>query len=483
MFTAIPSRSVWGICLCGIRIFLLQAIVMFSANIACSQNLVITGTVIDDRSLTPVGFAVVRISGTGEGAIADADGRFELKPKRIPVSINISCLGYEPLYYDLRKIPSKPIKLLLRQKEYTLKEFNIKATDFRFVYKDHRYSVLDYEIMDGKLLLLVFRCLLKNSELLLLETDGDTVAQTPLPEQKPKCLYKDFLGNIHYISTKENAFQCSYDEENHRIEFPFRSTYDILLKTVKPFLFSSQGRLYFAESTRDGFGLNFGYYDTLNIKHYIRTAQDEKARKRLYNDMKFNSSWSNAIQKNQQALSRSPFQIKNNSLLLDNPETGSTPASDEQGLSSLSLFNYCRINAPMVKLGESDMAVFRFSDDIIEIMNMEGKVYRTIPINFHKEDDGNVLAGLLSVFVPISDWKWCGKIYTDDYFREVYTTFRKNGMIRIKKIDLLSGKLTKTFDVPFPFPEKIEIFKGNAYFLVKQTGEDFENWKLVRLKL
>jgi len=465
------------------RAFILTLFVFFIADSVFSQSLMVKGTVVDETTAVPVGFAAVRITGTNEGSITDANGWFELKLKKLPVSLNISCLGYEQLYFDIVRIPLKPVKLLLRQKEYSLKEVNVKATDFRFVYKDQRYSVLDYEIMDDKLLLLVFRCLLKNSELVLMETNGDTIAETPLPEQKPKCLYKDFLGNIHYISSKDNAFQCYYDEEHKSIGFPFRSTYEILLKTVKPFLFSSQGRLYFAESTNDGFGLNFGYYDTLKTKHYIRTAQDEKARRRMYNDMKFNSSWNYSIEKNQQALSASPFRIKNNSPVPDNSETGSETPSDETGTPAGALVNYCRIDAPMVKLGESDMAVFRFSEDVIEMMNMEGKVYRSIPIQFHKEDEGNILAGLLSVFVPISDWKWSGKIYPDDYFREVYTTFRKNGMVKIRKIDLLSGKLSKTFDVPFPFPEKIEIYKGNAYFLVKQTGGDFENWKLVRLKL
>jgi hypothetical protein len=465
------------------RAFILVLFVFFIADSVFSQSLMVRGTVVDETTAVPVGLAAVRISGSSEGAITDAEGRFELKLKKIPVSLNISCLGYEPLYYDLVKNPSKPVRFLLKRKEYSLKEVNVKAQDFRFVYKDQSFSVLDYEIMDDKLLLLVFRCTLKNSELLLLETNGDTVARAPLPEQKPKCLFKDFLGNVHYISTKNNAFQCYYIEGQKGIGFPFISTYEILLKAVRPFLFSSGGRLYFAESTSDGFGMNFGYFDTLRVKHYIRTAQDEKARRRFYNDLKFNSSWNYSIQKNQQALSESPFSSRNNKQAPDNHEAGAPDLSDDQGLPAATLTNYSRIDAPMVKIGENDMAVFRFSEDVIEFMDKEGKVYHTIPIEFHKEDEGNILAGLLSVFVPISDWKWCGKIYTDEYFREVYTTFRKNGMVQIKKIDLMSGKLSKTFDVPYPFPEKIEIYKGNAYFLVKQTGGDFENWKLVRLKL
>jgi len=53
----------------------------------------------------------------------------------------------------------------------------------------------------------------------------------------------------------------------------------------------------------------------------------------------------------------------------------------------------------------------------------------------------------------------------------------------IRKINLETGKLTRNFDVPFPFPEKIEIYKGDAYFLIKDIGGEFEKWKLVKLNL
>ena len=56
-------------------------------------------------------------------------------------------------------------------------------------------------------------------------------------------------------------------------------------------------------------------------------------------------------------------------------------------------------------------------------------------------------------------------------------------MVQIWKIDLETGKLTRSFDVPFPFPEKIEIYKGDTYFLYKDIGGEFEKWKLVKLIL
>ena len=464
------------------RQFILISLLLLSGTNLYAQPLVIHGRITDNQTGKPLAYVNIRISGTQDGTFTGPDGMFTLKVKRLPASLNVTCVGYEPLYYDIDRVSQNQISLSLSPKAYALKEIDIKAVNFSFVYKDLKYSILDYEIMDDKLLLLVFRTNLKNAELILLETNGDTLTISNVPEQKPKCLFKDFLGQVHYISSMGNSFQCFYDEHLKKLEFPFHTTYEKLVKTVKPFLFSLGGRLYFQELSPDGLGTNFGYYDTAHNKQYIHSVQDDQARQNLSDDMKFYNLWNNTMQNNQQALSASGFNPKNSNLA-DVSNQSKMPTVDADEIMANKLFNYSTINAPMVKLGENDMAIFNFPKDVIELMNKEGKIYRKIPIDFHRADEDNILAGLLGVFIPISDWRWCGKIYIDDYFRKAYTTFSKKGIFRIREINLESGTLVSTFEIPLPFPEKIQILKGNAYFLVKDIGGDFEKWKLVRLKL
>ncbi len=137
------------------------------------------------------------------------------------MSLTLSCVGYEPLHYDIDKIPGNPVELTLRQQASNLQEVDIKAIRFKYVFKDKSYSVLDYEIMGDNLLLLVFRYQLKNTELILLERGGDTLSIVPIPELKPLRLYKDFLTNIHYISTEKNAFQCVFNEKKKKLSSLF----------------------------------------------------------------------------------------------------------------------------------------------------------------------------------------------------------------------------------------------------------------------
>jgi len=442
--------------------FLILVFATCSSLSTFAQIKTIHGIIKDDNSLKPISNVNIKINGTSEGVSTNEDGIFYLTLIKIPTSLTISCVGYEKLYYDIDKIPNNPLEFILRKSTYTLNEVNIKAIRYSFVFKSMNYSILDYEILDDNLLLLVFRCQLKNTELILLTRNGDTISINPLPEQKPKCFYRDFLGHVHYISTKGNAFQCVYNDILKKLEFPYRTTYDTLLRLVQSLLFIADDRLYFQEFTLDGFGKNIGYYDNQYHIQYIRTFSGETIRKKYYQDYMFNARW-------------------NNQLEAANAPNSALYSEDDRRADKL--FHFKKINAPVVKLGEDEMAIFNFSEGFIEVMNKEGNVHRTVPIVFQKENNDNLLAGLFSVFLPIADWEWSGKIYIDEYYRDVYTTFKKNGMVQIRKIDLQTGKLITSFDIPFPFPEKIEIYKGEAYFLNKDIGGDFEKWKLVKLKL
>ena len=447
----------------AIGIFALR---MASPVFAQSQE--IQGVVKDEHTQRPVANVNVRIYGTNSGTYTDQDGRFKVALRKIPASISLSCVGYETVYIDFVKMPSKPLALILRQNTVTLKEVDISARQYRYVFRDADFSVLDYEIMDDNLLLLVFRNQLKRSELILLTLTGDTLTVIPVPELKPKCFFKDFLGYVHYISNKGNAFQCYYIDAMKYLGFIYKTTYDSLVKVVRPFLFSTGERFYFQEYSPDGFGTNIGYYDREHNKEYIRRYTGEVQREKYANDMKF-------YQRCNENLEKVTSGIKGS-------ENLHKPFFDEFDLRAHKQFNYARINAPLVKLGQTNMAIFNFSENRIELMNQDGKLYKSVPITFHQEKDNNLLASLVGVTGISDTWKWGGRILVDEYYRNAYTLFRKNGMVRIRKIDLETGTLKNPVELPFIFPEKIQVYKGDAYFLVKRDNTN-ENWKLVKCKL
>lgn len=103
----------------------------------------------------------------------------------------------------------------------------------------------------------------------------------------------------------------------------------------------------------------------------------------------------------------------------------------------------------------------------------------SVPISFHKD---KILKSDTISTVRFSDsgWRWGNTILVDDFNCNVYTTYIKLGMVRINRVDLETGKLKSGTVIPFPFPEKIEIYNGEVYFINKGGNE---NWKLAKCEL
>lgn len=358
-----------------------------------------------------------------------------------------------------------------------LQEVDISSKKYSFLFKNKDYSILDYELMDDKILLLIFRYQLKQSELVLLNRSGDTLAISTLPEFPPSSLYKDFLANIHYFSKSENSYQCIYSEQNKRIEFFPKTTVDSLQSYVQPFIFKMDDRLYFQEKIASGFGTAFGFYEKGTGKKYIRKCVNETKLAESIDDQVFYQKWNT---KRGAGNILAPDDIESD-LAFDFSQSrieGGTFGKNEKRAHQFEFYNMVY---PVVRTDDDNIAFFNFATDTIELMNKNGNILKATPIKFHKEaiaksDTGN------SIKLSSVGWRWGSVILSDEYSHEVYTIFLRNGMVKLQRIDLTTGKLNSGTVLPFQFPEKIEIYKGDAYFLIKSDGEN-DKWKLVKCKI
>ena len=136
----------------------------------------------------------------------------------------------------------------------------------------------------------------------------------------------------------------------------------------------------------------------------------------------------------------------------------------------------------MVKTGNERIAVFNFAGDVIEIVDADWNLVKEVPISFHKDREYAFIAALANSFFPDDAWKWSGKILKDEVSGEVYTSYKRHGGVRLCKIDIESGSLAGEYVIPFTFPEKIQISRGQAFFLYKEGGQE-QKWKLYKMKL
>jgi hypothetical protein len=460
-----------------IILFFLVGILSFS------QTILLNGIVKDEHTAKPLSEVNIKIAGTGKGTSTDKSGNFSLLIDKIPLTLVITCIGYQDAFYDLRSVSKSSVEFLLNPKSYTLGEVDISSKKYSFLFKDKDYSVMDYAIMDDNILILIYRYQLKQSELILLSRSGDTLAISDLPEVPPASLFKDFLANVHYFSRSGNAYQCFYNRNDKTLEYLYKTPLDSLLKFVKPFLFKISDRLFFQESVETGFGTAVGYYQKGSGKKYIRKYINMNKLSEYYDDQRFYASWNIFVA----TYGTNPyvhFTIPSESG--ENPEfdfskgdsTGSFYEKNEARAHQIEFF---KMIYPVVRTEDNNIAFFNFGRDTLELMDDNGKLIRSINITFHKDSIPRVDSNH-SIYSSNVSWRWGNSILTDAFNHEVYTLYLKNGTVKIRKINLATGKLNYGTTLAFPFPEKIEIYKGEAYFLSKDTGEN-EKWKLVRCKL
>ncbi|MFZ4523167.1 MAG: carboxypeptidase-like regulatory domain-containing protein [Bacteroidales bacterium] len=460
------------------RVVLLTVFLFATHILVWSQTALFKGVIKDEETLKPIQEVNIKVSGTSAGTSTDHAGNFSLKVSKIPVTVSFSCVGYETASYTITFIPKSPVEFQLRPKSYMLGEVDISSKKYAFMFKDRDYSVLDYELMGDNVVLLVFKYKLKQAELILLAVNGDTLAFSSLPEAPPARFFKDCLSNIHYFSKAGHAYQFIYNEQERRIEFYHQKDADSLQAFFKPFIFKMSDRLYFQEKLADGFGTAFGYYVKGTSKKYIKRVIDTRKIAAYGDDQRFYQTWNGGVPTEQHFTKPSEYIEPIN---FDFTQGFSSSTHYEEHEARAHQFEFYKMIYPLITLGDDSMAFFNFVTDTLEVLNKNGRIRHAVPIAFHKALK-SAADSSISVKLSNPDWRWGSEILTDGYSREVYTLFRKSGMVKIQRIDLDTGRLKNWTILPFPFPEKIEIYKGDAYFLVKSDGSS-DKWKLVKCKL
>jgi len=432
-------------------LYLLFSILMHFC--AFSQQIRFQGIVVNGQTGSPIGNVNLKIPDTGFGTSTNNEGRFDLILVGIPAVVEITCIGYKPVSIEISKVLSTPVEILMQPSIQDLEGITISTKKAFPVFEDPDYSVLDYEMLDDNLLVLVFRYQLKRSELLLLTRWGDTLSQTTLPDLPPSRLYKDPLGNVHYFSGKGNAYQCFYNKSDKRIDFIYKFSVDTILKTFATFQFIMNKRLFFMENAPNNFSTQLGCIDNKNGKRYLHVSDNRNMAKNYYSDL--NS-------------------------FLEPGRHGDIFPSDAD-MRAFELFYKPKWEAMMVKAGPDRIAVFDFTTDTLRVLNSDWKTLSVSAFSFHKTAKTNLMTSIVNSF-SANQWKWRWNIYTDDYSGKVYTSFERRGRIKLGNIDLNTGEIAAEYELPVLFVEKIEIYKNEAFFKYKETGEG-EKWRLYKMRL
>ncbi|MCX6306510.1 MAG: carboxypeptidase-like regulatory domain-containing protein [Bacteroidetes bacterium] len=442
------------------KIYKLFFLLVFVPGILFPQSGVLRGTLLDQNTRLPVSNAHLKVRNSTQGTVTGPGGTFSLAIGALPATVDFSCIGYESITLEITSIDVRPRTFYLKPRTYQLEPVTISGQPAVVIYKDEDYSVLDFDFLDDNLLLVVFRYQLKRAEIILMTTAGDTLAVTHVPAVPARCLYRDVLSNIHYITTRDEAFQAVYDPVFNQLDFPFRTSYDTIIKFLGGYRFLLGSRLWFQEDSPDGFMTAIGYYSRSEGRRNIHRSADLKAMKTYYNE-----AW-----------------YYHTDRAVPDPIDENERRSLDTDAIRYKYFFWDKGCGELFKVSDTLMAFFNFCENRIELLDTTGQTKRVTSIGFHLERPERFITSLTGSFAGTSDWNWNHSLVQDARFQDIYAVFTNKGFLRLERVDLLTGSLARSAELPYEFPEKVKIFKGEAYFLYRGGGEH-DNRKLYKMAL
>jgi len=444
-----------------ISYLLIVSLIVFSQE----TFIYVEGYIFDDITGEPLENVNISLKDSKLGTITDGFGKFKIIIRKLPVTLIISHVSYETKYIVVRIEPLKELDIRLKPRTEELKGVVITSEKIDILYKDDKYSVLDYELPDDGIILLIYKYTLTRAELLFIEFTGKELSGLKILPGKPLKLFKDCLGNIHII-TKTKAFQV-YSEEN-RIKLYKGVDLEYFMEIMSYCKFIIGSKMYYKSYGFMDLVANFYYIDTVDKKNFLfRTIAD------------------------QQKLDFLRYNPENYSL---SSGTGGPDLGDLKGLpgdkaildkirymDNEKRFNrmayFSPVYVPMFKLGDT-VCVFNHPESKIELYNVLDSLFKETPISYHETEKKDFVNTLVSAFQRQN--KWLKKIYVDPVQKKAYTLFfNNNGTKELKEIDLETGELVSTMRIPFPYLEKISVHNGYVYFIYKGWGE-YQKKKLFR---
>ena len=136
----------------------------------------------------------------------------------------------------------------------------------------------------------------------------------------------------------------------------------------------------------------------------------------------------------------------------------------------------------LFRVSDTLLAFFNFCDSRIELLDETGQQKGMTTIDFHIKKSERFIASLAGSLTGSSEFNWNKTLVQDAVTHKIYAVFTNNGFIHLKCVDPLTGSLSSGVELPYEFPEKTKIFKGEVYFLFRGAGAN-GNRKLYKMLL
>ncbi|MBU2650099.1 MAG: carboxypeptidase-like regulatory domain-containing protein [Bacteroidetes bacterium] len=457
----------------GISLPIMLAVFLLSPLFSLTQEIPVffKGHVFDASDGKALPLVHLRLKKNNYVAVTGTDGEYSVFALEPPDTLVITCIGYETRRIRVDGNMPKVFDIKLVSKVFPLNEVTVKAEKIQAIFKDDVYSVLDYELSGDLIYLLIFRDRLKRSELLLLDQDGDTISRNQSLPGKPQAIVKSCLDDIHLV-TKDSAYVVVRKNYTLELENPmsagfFNYAFSSCITNIGRHIFAMRKSLYNLQVDFYSIDLNTG-------KSRIVCNIIDKFKLNMLRKNKDDMLLMWATTYRTESL-ETPIRVSD---LNGNTEFPNLRVRDERDREVDHHFNKIAYYAPvMAQLKRIDnyVAVFDFPESAIRYFTEEGDHLFNVPITFHQvKNDQKILS---SVFLD-KTWEEY-EVLVDEKQLRAFALEMESGVCKLMEIDLRSGDIINTFYLNYPFPEKVRVHGGYAYYLYKGY-RDRENKKLFK---
>jgi len=415
--------------------------------VAVAQPSAIRGVITDAQKKQPIEHVNIYAPQNEVGAVSDAAGGFSLNLTKFPDTLVISCIGFATIKWPLRSAPAAPIAIILQQQSGLLPEVSVSALKKAEVIYTPEYSVVDYELHEGRPLLLVCKNSLSAHWLVALDETDRVTGELKLKGLQPNALTKSCLEGI-YLHTNLQIYGVEVAEGAPRLaETVSIQQYNQL---VVPCVGVNDQYIYFSRWRYKNQMLSYEAAPRDGGPHLaIKTVLDEAQLTRLAEE-----GWFRQVQiENAKWLfgSLKDYQIEN---MISNLVEDQNAFADR--------FVYTPIKANLFAQ-EERLCLFNHTNDYLEWMKSNGESLRRIPIQYHR------------------DKNWKSEILNDEATGRFYTLMDHGKNTLVLEINTYDGTTSEYMLLEKAFVQQVKVFNGRLYFLYKDFAFSDRNLRLHRV--
>lgn len=427
------------------KLFTLFVVVLLSPGMF-SQNspFALSGRVIDAETKLPLRNAGISIKGTLSGTLSDSTGTFGLQVPGSSVTLYVSMLGYDKKSVRLTEDHRNGLLVELTRKTDMLEEVVVNADPVQVVSKSKRYHVLDYDFYGDAILMITYVDLDK-SRLVLLDRKNDTLGFRKIPGE-PHRMFRDCLGNLHVVC-KDSIYQAFYNGSALSL-LPAKSIGDFE-KILLPCVAQDSSGFYLVEKYGGGQMIDVGIGAPVRANDLALsyTRIDKKKRERKC------------------------FVViaDEHKMIMRRDEAAFEARKEEAGLKTFGdrlfaeKFLFTEIYAPLFHI-KNHIYIFDYVNGNIKHFDKDLQLREEVPVSYHQT-------------LSFQD-----AMEVDAVSGKAFALFESGGISELKEINLQTGAIRKSYQVPFPFTTHIKVHDGYTYFIRKEKGDDGTRY-LSRMRL